>query len=313
MNPLEETLRDEIRRDGPMRFDRFMDAALYRPALGYYMCHRDPFGVDGDFFTASQLQPVFGQLIAVRIRRIWMECGRPENFSVVELGPGRGEMRQWASPFAYRCVGPEDDLPEEIHGVVFANEFFDALPVRAGAMLHGEPREFFVAAKGDEFIFAPGAPFQHEDAEYVRRYWPALVEGSKFEIGAQALLWIDRISRALRSGRLVAIDYGYSTRESVRFREGTLMTYRRHIASGDVLRDVGQRDITAHVCFTALEDRARLAGMLNVGVESFAATLLAALPLAPETIMDDPRNRQHLKTLLYGMGECFRTLHTCAP
>ena len=32
MSPLTEILRDEIRRDGPISFRRFMEAALYDPA-----------------------------------------------------------------------------------------------------------------------------------------------------------------------------------------------------------------------------------------------------------------------------------------
>ncbi len=307
MNALEQSLRDEIRRDGPMRFDRFMSAALYHPEFGYYTRGHDPFGIHGDFFTASQLQPVFGELVSARIRQVWIDCGSPERFSVVELGPGRGEMQQWAEPFEYVGVGPGDRLPEEINGVVFANEFFDALPVRAGTMVNGELREFFVETRGEQFCFKPGEPFRNEDAEYVRRYWPGLTEGGRFEIAEQSLEWIGRISRSLRSGKLIAIDYGYTARESSRFFAGTLMSYRRHMASDDVLRDLGERDITAHVCFSALEDRARSGGLSRVKLESFAGTLLAALPHAPETLLQDPRNREQLKTLLYGMGESFRT------
>ena len=33
---LVEAIRDEIRRDGPMTFARFMEIALYDPARGYY-------------------------------------------------------------------------------------------------------------------------------------------------------------------------------------------------------------------------------------------------------------------------------------
>ena len=74
--PLTELLRDEIRRDGPVPFSRFMEAALYHPEHGYYRRSRDPFGKSGDFFTAEQLQPVFGILIAARIRALREEIGR---------------------------------------------------------------------------------------------------------------------------------------------------------------------------------------------------------------------------------------------
>jgi SAM-dependent MidA family methyltransferase len=70
VSPLTETLRDEIRRDGPISFRRFMDAALYDPEHGYYRGARDPFGKQGDFYTAEQIQPVFGILMAARIRSL---------------------------------------------------------------------------------------------------------------------------------------------------------------------------------------------------------------------------------------------------
>jgi len=70
MTPLAEMLRGEIRRDGPISFARFMDMALYHPEFGYYRRPHDPFGMHGDFYTAEQLQPVFGILIAQKIRQL---------------------------------------------------------------------------------------------------------------------------------------------------------------------------------------------------------------------------------------------------
>jgi SAM-dependent MidA family methyltransferase len=90
------------------------------------------------------------------------------------------------------------------------------------------------------------------------------------------------------------------------------MSYRRHTALEDVLEEPGERDITAHVCFTALEDHAafqtmrfeRLAQFLMAAGErdEFAAALAGAD--AAET----QARRLQLKTLLFGMGETFRVL-----
>src|SRR5947207_2349821 len=74
-------LRDEIARGGPISFHRFMEVALYHPEHGYYRrASRDPFGREGDFFTAEQVQPVFGLLIATRIRALFREMGEPADF-----------------------------------------------------------------------------------------------------------------------------------------------------------------------------------------------------------------------------------------
>src|SRR5437763_4771297 len=102
MTPAGELLADEIRRDGPMPFRRFMEVALYHPEHGYYRRTADPFGKEGDFFTAEQIQPVFGILIASRMRDLYHAMGSPGDFSVVGLGAGR---RERAEGFAERkCI-----------------------------------------------------------------------------------------------------------------------------------------------------------------------------------------------------------------
>src|SRR5712692_3536822 len=88
---VERHIREEIAAHGPMPFSRFMELALYHPSLGYYSRARDPFGARGDYYTSSQLQPVFGRLLAQKIAAWKSELGEPKNFAVVELGPGRGE------------------------------------------------------------------------------------------------------------------------------------------------------------------------------------------------------------------------------
>jgi SAM-dependent MidA family methyltransferase len=44
MTPAGLLLAEEIRRDGPVPFSRFMEVALYHPEHGYYGRARDPFG-----------------------------------------------------------------------------------------------------------------------------------------------------------------------------------------------------------------------------------------------------------------------------
>ena len=58
--------------------------------------------------------------------------GDPADFTVVELGAGRGEMAEALGEFRYIPVELRSGkLPRDIRGVVFSNEFFDALPVHA--------------------------------------------------------------------------------------------------------------------------------------------------------------------------------------
>ena len=293
-----------------------MELALYHPEYGYYRRPRDPFGKRGDYYTAEQLQPVFGILIAARVARLYEELGRPEDFAVVELGAGRGEMAGAFSRFRYIPVDvARGAMPERFTGVVFANEFFDALPVDAAVRRGGGYREMRVGWRDGRFEWVEAGPVSAEAGEYIRRYFPAREEGELVEINLDALAWMDRIAAALERGYLLAIDYGYTARESVRFPQGTLMAYRRHTALEDVLAEPGERDITAHVNFTALEEHGRRAGLAPVRFESLARMLLElgeadgfAAALASSSAAEETRRRLLLKTLLFDMGETFRVL-----
>jgi len=310
MTPAGLLLQEEIRRDGPVPFRRFMELALYHPEHGYYRKPGDPFGKQGDFFTAEQIQPVFGILMAARIRQLYQAMGRPSGFVVVELGAGRREMAEAFSEWPYIPIDLDSgELPHEISGVVFCNEFFDALPVDVAVYRDRAFREQRVVLAGGRFAWETGPVVSPELDEYFRRYFLPPEEGRWYEANLGALRWIERIARALHSGYVLTIDYGYTRAESVRFPAGTLMGYRRHTAREDVLEDPGERDITAHVNFSALQDWSELR---TERFETLAQTLLAAgepdqfaTALTPES---DLRRRMQLKTLLFGMGETFRVL-----
>lgn len=307
MNPLADLLDTGIRSGGAISFRRFMDAALYHPQWGYYTRARDPFGVAGDFYTAEQLQPVFGVLMRAVVRDLLASS----EAAVVELGAGRGEMAPFFSQWRYLPVDVRRGaMPESFEGLVFANEFFDALPVslieRRGSAMH----EVLVDSRNGRFHFAPGPVVDERTAQYIERYLPQLADGQRMEVNLAALDALDDVGARLRQGYLLAIDYGYTAAELIRFPQGTLMSYRRHRASEDVLADPGERDITAHVNFTALRLHAESTNWRTVRFESLTQTLLRGgeADHFQEALGDSPQNRQRLKTLLYSMGEMFRTL-----
>jgi SAM-dependent MidA family methyltransferase len=313
---LASLLRGRIAQSGPIPFREFMEAALYHPELGYYRGARhpfgDPFGKTGDFYTAEQLQPVFGILIAARIREMFRALDSPPDFTVVELGAGRGEMAAALSEWRYIPIEIGGALPHEIRGVIFSNEFFDALPVEAAIVIDGTPRSRNVGVEDDRFVWIAGDPVSPQIEEYWRKFCPT---ASVFEANLGALEWIDRIARSLAAGFHFTIDYGYVSPEHIRFPQGTLMSYRRHSAAEDVLSDPGERDITAHVPFTALQEHGTRCGLETVAYESLAQTLLHAgeadqfaAALAGATPQEQRARTLQLKSLLFGMGETFRTL-----
>jgi SAM-dependent MidA family methyltransferase len=316
VTPAGELLAAEIRRNGPIAFRRFMDVALYHPQHGYYRRALDPFGKHGDFFTAEQIQPVFGILIASQIRQLYLQMGQPRDFTVVELGAGRREMAKAFSEWNYVPVDIDSGaMPEHFAGVIFSNEFFDALPVDAVVYRNGAFYEQRVALADGAFTWHTGEVVGAGAERYLRRYYLPPEEGSWYEVNLEALAWLHRIAAALTKGYVLSIDYGFTRAESVRFPAGTLMGYRRHTAREDIFSEAGLRDITAHVNFTALEESGTEYGLATVSFETLARTILAAgdadqfaAALGTGGAAEELRRRMQLKTLLFGMGETFRVL-----
>jgi len=320
MTPLTTLLAEEIRRRGPIPFRRFMEAALYHPEHGYYRRNRNPFGAAGDFFTSEQIQPVFGILMAACIRQLYRNLGEPRDFTVVELGAGRREMADAFAEWRYIPVDIDSGrLPEKFHGVIFCHEFFDALPVDVAVYREGHFLEQRVTyepgREGGRFQWQTGQAVGAEWEAYFGQYWAPPEEGRWYEASLEGLRWMARISGALEAGYVLTVDYGFTRAESIRFPAGTLMTYRRHQAHEDVLTDPGERDITAHVNFTALQEAGARCGLRTQRFETLAQTLLAAgeadqfaAALGTGHPADQWRRRMQLKTLLFGMGETFRVL-----
>jgi SAM-dependent MidA family methyltransferase len=317
VTPAGELLRAEIRAGGPLRFSRFMEVALYHPDCGYYTRGVDPFGKHGDFFTAAQCQPVFGRLIASSIRGLFAKRGADPGV-VFDWGAGRGEMREAFEGLEYR---PVDALTLSVEavpmGAIFANELFDALPVDV-ARRKGSG---FVQRRVD----CADDSFQWVDAEELGTEWLGYAEalsslapkesGIEFEVPVRHADALERMSAACANGFLLVIDYGWRGREIVRFPQGTLMSYRRHLSVVDVLASPGMQDITSHVPFDWLSTEAARLGwkersfttmqrfLLDVGeVDAFAAALSAS------SRSDELRLQMQLKTLLFGMGETFRVM-----
>jgi SAM-dependent MidA family methyltransferase len=316
VTPAGELLAAEIRAEGPVTFRRFMEVALYHPEYGYYRRSADPFGKDGDFFTAEQIQPVFGILMAARIRALFHEMGAPPDFTVVELGAGRREMSEAFSEWQYVPVDIDSGLmPKQFTGILFSNEFFDALPVEAVIFTGGEFRRQRVAVAEGAFHWQTGEVVGDEADQYLRRYYLAPEEGRQYEVNLEAVRWLQRIAASLTKGYVLTVDYGFTRAESIRFAAGTLMGYRRHTAREDVLSDPGGRDITSHVNFTALEECGAACGLMKERFETLAQTLLTAgepdqftAALGASGTAEELRRRMQLKTLLFGMGETFRVL-----
>jgi SAM-dependent MidA family methyltransferase len=315
MTPAGEKIAAEIRRSGPVEFSRFMEIALYDAQCGYYRTPRNVFGRSGDFYTAEQLQPVFGRVVAAAVRALPGAEQDDQRWRVVEWGAGREEMREALAEFGYAAVDIDrDEAPLRFRGVAFSNEWFDALPVDVARRDEDGWRRMRVGLAGESFVWTAEEELDGEWREF------AALAGARFE--GEEPAWIElpvraaealaSIDRRLEQGHVIAVDYGFTERERVRFRGGSLMSYRRHRASEDVLRAPGEQDLTAHVPFDYLSECAARLGWTRARLESLAVWMMrvgerdqfaGALVAADEA--EALKLRLQLKTLLFGLGETF--------
>ena len=141
--------------------------------------------------------------------------------------------------------------------IIFANEFFDALPVEVfsskGKLRIGEEHGGFV-----ETWSSPS----DEDLCFLDRYAVHPEEGERVEAPRIAQRYMAQAAGSIRQGFIIAIDYGYTRDELLAGRHrGTVMTYRQHSASANPYEAPGEQDITSHVNFTALAAAAEQNGM----------------------------------------------------
>jgi SAM-dependent MidA family methyltransferase len=81
-----------IRREGPIPFDRFVELALYEPAIGFFAAGRGAGRAGRDFVTSPEVGPLFGACTARALDRLWAEHDTPDPFFVIEAGAGRGRL-----------------------------------------------------------------------------------------------------------------------------------------------------------------------------------------------------------------------------
>jgi len=274
---LAERLRERIRREGPISFADFMEAALYDPVGGYY-ARGAPIGEGGDFVTSPSVSPAFAATLA----RKFADDARalPGRLDFVEVGAGEGiflaafraalaadhpevaarthltaverapAAREELSALGVAVRAEAGELSQgSVTGWIFANELYDALPV---ARIRGAPsglEELRVGMEGDRFAWTP-APAPPEWAERLSRSGATLAPGQVAEIRLHASDLHRRLARMLARGRLVVFDYGHRTRtlfHSVARPYGTLAAHSGGRRGGDPLDRPGEQDLTAHV------------------------------------------------------------------
>jgi len=305
---------------GGLRFDRFMELALYHPAVGYYRSDRPRvgYGPGTDFFTATTSGAIFGELIIAACRSL-LPAGELARHTFIEIGaePGQGVIQDLPHPFAgVRTVIHGD--PIELAGdcIVFSNELFDAQPFRRFVGKGGRWEEISVALRDGVLVevtgkadpMPPELPFE-------------VTEGYVIDAPLESVHLLRRIAAQPWRGLFVACDYGKSWAELIEATPaGTARAYHAHVQGNDLLARPGEQDLTCHVCWDWLVAALAGHGFQPPRVDSHESFFIRQAAELVSTIVQEEAARFSprklaLMQLLHPahLGQKFQVLHARRP
>ncbi len=290
---------------GWISFDSFMEHALYDPKLGYYTGTLRKFGEKGDFVTASEISSFFAKTLCIQFKEIFQSVAR----NIIEIGGGSGQFalqviqsltsdnehinhyfileishslrRQQYEllinhlpSHLFSKIQWIEEIPEEFEGIIFCNEFLDALPVDLIKKESGKYYQKGVGVENDLFIW------KDKSIEDISSYEQATLENLPdnylIEHSFHIKSWLNKMSQSLNKGIVLIIDYGFNQTEYFHEQrsQGTLMCHFKHYAHDNPLIQIGIQDITTHVNFSYVAREASKSGLNIAGYISQANFLI---------------------------------------
>ncbi len=347
-------LHEQAQDEAGISFADFMAQALYHPQYGYYMATRDRIGKSGDFYTSSSVNALFGRLVARQLAQMAALLSA-ETFQIVEQGAGEGhlaldildalaeESPELYTRLSYTLVEVSQDNRQRqaknldthsskviwsgendwsiMSGCFLSNELVDAFPVHVVEKHSGVIQEVFVTSRDAAFVEEVRALTDPRLAEYFDWLGCSPVEGNRAEVNLAASEWMRQVAQRIVRGFVLTIDYGYPAKElyAPHRRAGTLMCYHRHQADDNPYDRVGEKDITAHIDFTALQKAGNEEGLVTLSFSEQYRFLMGLgffeelVRLEAEAVDEKEARalRLTLKNLIMpeaGMGETFKVL-----
>lgn len=347
-NKLERIINRKIERSGPITFETFMDLSLYYPDYGYYMTKKSRIGPQGDYYTSPHLHPIFGWLLANQLDEMKRKMGDPPEFTILEIGAGKGYLAEgilefaqrqlkWKGDWKYIIVEKNQytlqqqkkqlqayndriewqrslDAVDPFCGCVISNELLDAFPVH---LIEANRQHLEVYVGLGDYNYKEIKENLSTDhlQDYIKRYQIPSQKGYRTEVNLNILQYLKRLDAILTEGFVISIDYGYSAREyyAADRNRGSLLCYYRHTVNDNPYRHVGEQDITAHVNFTALRDWGVEMRMMPLGYcpqGIFLASLGIDEIVSGELASSPNYHKEMLKIkgLLFGMGDTHKVM-----
>jgi SAM-dependent MidA family methyltransferase len=303
-NQLRDIVLKLIAEKGPISFKEFMEQALYHPQFGYYTSKKQIIGKEGDFVTSSSYHPIFGYVLAKKTMGLNLENGKSK-FSILEIGAGKGLLsidilkyfkkyeKEIYQKTEYLIVEKSPVMKEvqkslakkagelkkvkwknsieklktkKFTGVIICNELLDSFPVHLIKKMKGKYFEMFVSFRNNRFVEIFKPMKNKEVANYLKENKITLPDNFIMEINLDTKDFFVNVSKILKKGYLIIIDYGYLQKELLKplHRKGTLLCYHKHQVSENPFVRIGSQDITSHLNFSFIIKEAKKNGFEKI-------------------------------------------------
>ena len=313
-NALTARLCERIKREGPISFHDWMQAALYDADDGYY-CRSDLIrqGRAGDYRTAPEASPLFAATFAHYFMKSYFDLGAPRQWTIIEAGAGAGVFARGvlttlqtnfpqifeATRYLIDELAPEtrsraganlDEFKDRVefrnlceitepfkHAIIFSNELVDAFPVHRVIGRSDKLKELCVDVNEDGNFMWVESDLNGEVAEYCEHIGLRLAEGQIFEANLLAEQFVARAASLLERGLLITVDYGATRDELLAAPSrftGTLRAFRKHQMVESVLINPGAQDLTTTVDWTQMQEAGRRHGFESLRLERLDQFLL---------------------------------------
>lgn len=280
----------EIRDDGPIPFDRYMDACLYDPDGGFFSAGPLRSARTGDFVTSPEVSSWFGTLLGRWAQSASVALGqRGERGGLpllIEVGAGSGsllapliaeaggvfggvyvaELSSAArSGMSERhptvdVVASLDEIPTGVDAVLVANELLDNMPVALARRTDDGWLEIGVGVEGGDLTLIE-MPVREEVSAWCDDVMGDVPVGTVVTAQLAVASWISSVFDRFGRVSICLIDYGARTEELAGRDVGSLIrSYRRHQSGIDWLQHPGETDITVDVNIDGVARAIALAG-----------------------------------------------------
>jgi SAM-dependent MidA family methyltransferase len=214
------------------------------------------------------------------------------------------------------------DALEPFTGVHFSNELLDAMPVHlicsrgpvAHATAGSQWNEKFVALDGEDFAFVAQPIVDPALRAFITKL-PSRAAGYETEVNLAVLNWIANLATKLERGYVLVVDYGFRGDEFYApYRtNGTLQCRAQHRLFASPFHEIGHADITAHIDWTSLAERAQKHGLSISGFTDqhhFITGIISELLRDQLPGNADLKTKRALQTLLHPeiLGRAFQLL-----